>query len=153
MSDVCKMHLLLLPVSDKLESEAIVKYIRTLLLEMFSLTDDSVVIELELSPIHQPMAVSVTYDDTWRCTIYLNDDGSHVVRESENWYNLYGADLLHDERHEILKCGRRLDIFCDPDAECLYDRELEALTEFLRLNFPSHHSFDPIQNIFLRESV
>ena len=153
MAAVCTMHLLYLPVASNVDIEATVKYIYTMLLEIFSMTDDNVVIAIDQSPIDHSLAVSLTYDNAWRRTICWNNDSAQIKSETAHWCNTYGSDLSHEAKCEILTCDCRLDIRCDPDTECYYDREVRELTEFLRLSFTSNHLFDPENKALIRGSV
>jgi hypothetical protein len=153
MATTGRIQIIFLPSSADVDVETTLTYICTILREIFGMTRDNVVIALE--PLHRDrrMAVSVIYDETWRCQIYVNDDKEQVLSDSRNWCNLYGADLSNEDIKEIVKCHRTLDLYCDPDREHIYDQEFEELTKFLQLNFKSRYSFDPSQHSFVISEI
>ena len=140
-----------LPSSVDVETQ--LTYIRKILREIYSVSRDRVVIALEPLPRDAGMAVSVIYDEIWRCQIYVNDDNEQVLLESKNWCSLYGTDLSYEQKQEIVTCNRRLDLYCGPDEEHTYDHDFEMLTQFLQLNFKSRFAFDPSQHRFVVSEI
>ena len=143
--------IIFLPSSDDgIDVDAKVDYIFNILREVFSMAPrDNVVIAVETFLRGPERAVSLIYNEEWRCQIYVNHDKEKVRLDSKNWCNLYGAHLSNESKQEIITCSQRLDLYADPDREHLYDGEFAALTDFLQLNFKSRYSFDPSQHSFV----
>lgn len=150
MTTTGRIQILFLPLLDDVDVETTLTYICSLLRETFSTTRDNDNVVIALEPLHRDlrMAVSVIYDETWRCQIHVNDDTEQELFESRNWCKSHGTDLSNEDKQEIVKCTRRLDLYCDPDREHIYDNEFDMLIQFLQLTFKSRYAFDPILNRF-----
>lgn len=147
-----RIQLIFLPSLDDVvvDVETTLNYVCSIIRE--GVRDDAV-IAVETQRRDNRMSVSVTYDETYRCHIYVTDDREQLVFEATNWCNLYGAGLSNEAKQEIIACPRRLDLYCDPDREHIYDHEFDALTQFLQLSFKSRYALDPSQSIFLVSEI
>jgi hypothetical protein len=144
---------LFLPLLDDIDVDTTLEYIHRILIEIFDMSSDNVVVELETLQGTDEMAVSVIFDETWRCQIYVNDNVQQVQLESANWINLYGANLSHDARQDILACQRRFDLYPDPDEEHIYDIKFDVLTDYLQRNYSSRYSFNLTQHVFVENQI
>lgn len=151
----CHIHILLPSNNLDVDGETIVEFIHDILIDGFHLLDDKVLVEFDSSPNWQPQkkSVSVIYDNTWRCQIYVNDDQAQVAKDSQHWSRTFGTDLQLATQKNIVRCCRRLDISCDPDPNNDYLNDFDALLLYLRNTFGPCYTFDSISNKFLHHDT
>lgn len=144
MDSICRKQFLI-PAEEILDVEAKLIYIRNALVDLNESSHSRVAIQYDLNR----QSVSVICDEAWKYRIYLNDDKKLLLMEHKNWISLYGRHLNKEDQQRILSSFPRLDVICDTDEEGVFDKDFEAITEYLQLNLAVPYSFDPIRCIFI----
>lgn len=144
MDSICRKQFFI-PAEEILDVEAKLIYIYKALVDLNDSTHSCVAIEYDLSS----KSVSVICDEFWKYKIYLNDDKKLLLMEHKNWISMYGKHLKKEDQQIILSSFPRLDVICDTDEGGDFDKDFEAITEYLQLNLAVPYSFDPIRRRFI----